>query len=65
MSSGQRIENLSENPEDGEEEFVFPVIEEDEDCQQVDRLRVARLSRALARWAGALSENPHRVDDRA
>lgn len=63
MNSSPLIENLPELPEmvTGEVCMYPAATEEEDDSQQVDILRAARLSRALARWEGALSETPHRV----
>jgi hypothetical protein len=64
MNSSPLIENLPEFPEKVTEEvFMYPAAatEGKDHSQQVDILRAARLSRALARWEGALSETPHRV----
>jgi hypothetical protein len=66
MNSYPRIESLPElHEEEGmEEALIFTVSDDEEDCQQVDSFRVARFSRAQARWEGALSETPHRVGDK-
>lgn len=64
MNSSSVIENLPELPEKVTGEvFVYPATatDEEDDSQQVDVLRAARLSRALARWEGALSETAPRV----
>jgi hypothetical protein len=61
MNSYPRIESLPELPEAAMEEGItFHIADYEDECQQVDSLRVARLSRAQARWEGALSETPRR-----
>lgn len=64
MNSNSLIENLPELPETVTGEVLrdpAAATEEKDDSQQVDILRAARLSRALARWEGALSETPPRI----
>lgn len=66
MNSYPRIESLLEiSEQDAGETFIFPVNDEEEDCQQVNSLRIARLPRSQARCEGALSETPRRVGDKA
>jgi hypothetical protein len=66
MSSPHSAENLTEMPQEATEEVkVQADDEQNEDSQQVDSIRIARLSRALARLAGGLSETPHRVGNNA
>jgi hypothetical protein len=66
MNSYPRIESTSVLPEEkAEEAFDYPDGDERGDYQQVDSLRVARLSRAQARWEGGLSETPHRIETMA
>ena len=65
MNSYPSIETLAELPEEGTEEtFIFTISEGEDEYQQVDDLRITRLSRAQARWEGALSEIPGRVGTR-
>jgi hypothetical protein len=63
MNSSPLIENMPDLPEMATGEvLMYPAaVEGKDDSQQVDILRAARLSRALARWEGALSETPHRL----
>jgi hypothetical protein len=67
MNSYPRIESLPDlTEEDGtEEELIVAALDDEADCQQVDSFRIARFSRAQARWEGALSEAAHRVGDKA
>ncbi len=66
MNSCPRIESTPVLPDEkAEGAFDYPDGDERDDYQQVDSLRVARLSRAQARWEGGLSETPHRVETTA
>jgi hypothetical protein len=60
VNSNPRIESWSYLPEESEEDVLCQPSAEEEEWQQVDSLRIARLSRAQARCEGALSETPGR-----